>query len=91
MVAVYMAQQNQVDLAQPRVVGAGDIVGHVVENANAGRIFEYRRAIVRSKLSWVRAYRRDFYILSDSRRCCQGKGERCACIRGLHICLPWFG
>ena len=46
-----MAQQNQVDLAQPRVVGTDDILGHVVEYANAGRIFEYRRAIVRAKLA----------------------------------------
>ena len=53
VVPVEMAQQNQMDLAQPRVVGAGEIVGHVVEDANAGRIFEYGRAIVRAKLAGV--------------------------------------
>ena len=40
MVAVQMAQQDQVDRAQPRVVAASQVVGRVVEEANAGRIFE---------------------------------------------------
>ena len=43
------------------------IVGHVVEDTDAGRVFEYGRAIVRAKLAGVRARRRDFYVLSDSR------------------------
>jgi hypothetical protein len=41
-----VAEQHHMDRAEPRIIASGDIVSRVVQEANAGWIFEDDRAIV---------------------------------------------
>ena len=45
VIAVRVAQQHDVHGAEPRIVGAGDRLSGVVEDAHAGRVLEDRRAV----------------------------------------------
>src|SRR5690242_11140964 len=67
MIAVTVAEQHHVHIAQPRIVGSGERVTDIVKNANARWIFEERGAVVRAKLSRMRAQRRDFHVLRERR------------------------
>ena len=53
VVPVRVAEQRDVDVAEPRIVRAGHGVSRVVEYSHTGRILEYRRAVVRAKLARV--------------------------------------
>ena len=77
MVAVHVRKQNQVDIAEPRVVAAGQIVRGVVQQPHAGRILENHRSVVRAQLAGMGAYRRDLHVLSESRGGEKQKGECC--------------
>jgi hypothetical protein len=83
-----VAEQDDVDGAEPHIVRAGHSVAGIVEYAYAARIL---RAVVRAKLARVRADRSDFHILSAGRSHCHDEGEGCASVCGLHVLLLWFG
>src|SRR5687767_8133901 len=89
VVAVDVAEQDGVDLAEPRVIGAGEVVPDVVEDANPSRIFEQRRAIVRAQLARVRADGRDLHVLRRGRGS-ERETEQADDAGGLHVVLPWF-
>jgi hypothetical protein len=67
MVPMHVGQQHEVNVAQPRIVTGGEVVGWVVEQAYAGWVLEHDRSIVRTKLSCVRADWRDLHVLGQRR------------------------
>ena len=75
VITVHMAEQHEVDGAQPRIVAAGHIVRGVVEEPHAGRILEDDCAIVRAQLTGVGADRRDLHVLGQDRECGERKGD----------------
>ena len=83
VIAVHVGEQHEMDRAQSRIVAAGHVVRRVVEEANAGRILENDRAIVRAELSGMRADRRYFHVLGQGRECGERKGD--GCTSGLHV------
>jgi hypothetical protein len=71
VVAVHVGDQHHVDLAQARVVGAGDGAARVVEHARAARVFEDQGAVERAELALLAAQRRDLDVLRE-----RGMGEQ---------------
>src|SRR5262249_58206622 len=57
-----------------------------VEKADAGRVLEKDRAVIRAQLAWVRADWRDLDVLCERRECSKQKGECCA--GDLHVVPP---
>ena len=67
MIAMRVAQQHDVDVAEARIVATGDGMARVVEDAHARRILEDRRTVVRAQLAGMRADRSDLDVLCDGR------------------------
>jgi hypothetical protein len=61
MVAVYMAKEHRVDLAQPRIAATAHRAPDVVENSGAVRILENQRAIEWTELPIMAAQPGDFH------------------------------
>jgi HD superfamily phosphohydrolase YqeK len=51
VVAMHVADEHDVDLAQARIVGAGHGAARVVEHAGAVRIFEDQGPVLRAELA----------------------------------------
>jgi hypothetical protein len=75
---VHVGKQHQVNGAEPWIVAASYVLRRVVEKADAGRVLENDRAVVRAQLAWVRADGRDLDVLCERRECGKLKGECCA-------------
>src|SRR5262245_29982800 len=73
-----MGEQHHVNVTEPWIVAAGYVLRRLVEKADAGRILENDRAVVRAQLAWVRAYRCNLDVLCKRRECGNRKGECCA-------------
>src|SRR6266446_5718616 len=59
---MHVADEDDVDLTQPRIVRSGDRATSVVEYACAVRILEDQRPVLRAKLAVLTAERRHLYI-----------------------------
>src|SRR3954453_20381297 len=70
VVAVHVAHQDDVDLAEPRIVCAGDGAAGVVEDARAVRVLEDECAVLRTELAVDPPERRHLDALRGS-----GKGQ----------------
>ena len=68
MVAVDMAEEHGVDLAQPRIAAAAHRASDVVKDPGAVRILENYRPVERTELAVMTAERRDFHVLRCSRQ-----------------------
>ena len=68
VVAVHVAHEDDVDLAEPRIVGAGDRAARVVEDARAVRVLEDQGAILRAELAVDAAQRRHLHGLGEGGR-----------------------
>ena len=80
VVAVHVADQHCVDLAQARIVRSGYRATGVVKQAGAVRILEDQGAVELAKLAFLTAEWRDFYVcslnrLAGQRSCRQCRGE----------------
>ena len=62
VVAMHVADENDVDLAQPRIGRTGDRATGVVKNARAVRILKDQRAVLRAQLAVLTAKRRHFHL-----------------------------
>ena len=81
VVAVHVAHEDDVDLAQPRIARAGDGAARVVEDARAVRVLEDQRAILRAELAVDAAQRRHLHGLGHD-----GKAQCGA--QSAHGCEP---
>ena len=81
VVAVHVAHEDDVDLAQPRIARAGDGAARVVEDARAVRVLEDQRPILRAELAVDAAERRHLHGLGQG-----GEGQRGA--EGAQGCDP---
>jgi hypothetical protein len=63
VVAVRVAQQHDMHVAEPWIRRAGDRLSGIVEDAHAGGILEDRRAVAVAQLTGVRAQRCDLHVL----------------------------
>ena len=86
MIAMHVGQQHQMNRAKPRIVAAGHGGPRVVKEADAGRVLENDRPVVRAHLARVRADGRDLDVLCERRECNEQKRERCA--GKLHVVPP---
>ena len=68
MIAVRVADQNHMNIAQPRVCGAGYRESRIVKEADAGRILKEECPVGPAKFTRARTHRRDLDIL----RLCHG-------------------
>ena len=68
VVAVHVAHEDDVDLAEPRIVRAGDRAARIVEDARAVRVLEDQRAILRAELAVDAAERRHLHGLGQRRK-----------------------
>src|SRR2546429_1087543 len=59
---MHVADEDDVDLTQPRIVRSGDGATSVVEYARAVRILEDQGSVLRAKLAVLTAERRHLYI-----------------------------
>ena len=84
MIAVRVAQQHGVNVAEARIVATGDGMAGVVEDAHAGRILEDRRTVVRAQLAGMRADRSDLDVLRDGRGSGENEGEDDTGVLTLH-------
>ena len=86
MIAVHVGKQHQMNGAEPRIVATRHGVPRVVEEADAGRILENHRAVVRAQLAGMRTDWRDLDVLCERRECGEQKSECCA--GDLHVVPP---
>jgi hypothetical protein len=86
VIAVCVTQENDVQIAEARIVRAGHGLPGVIQYAHAARVFKDRRAIRIAELTWMRPDRRDLDVLCDGWKGCQcgGDSESGACVCYFH-------
>ena len=65
VIAMHVADEDGVDLAEPRVVGSGDRAPGVIENSSAVRILKDHRPVELAELALLAAQRRHLDIGSE--------------------------
>jgi hypothetical protein len=78
--------QYKVNGAEPWIVATSHVLRRVVEKADACRVLENDRPVVRAQLAWVRADGRDLDVLCERRECSKQKGKYC--VGDPHVVPP---